>query len=169
MSTAIRLHVGCGGDIRPGYVNIDAHDPRADRKLRLEDLDYPDSSVEVIEGYMVIEHLTPAAAGDFVRNARRMLVSGGRLVLECPDILKVSRLCLLFAADVERTESGAFGLRGFFGEPTSHMTSGDFHKWGYTPATMERLLLGAGFASVAMDDGVSHGYPLRDMRATATK
>lgn len=165
----VKLHVGCGGDIRPGYVNIDEFDPRADVKMPLQRLTYPEASVERLEGYMVLEHLSPEDALAFVTNAHRMLEPGGMLVLECPDLAKVSRLIVAFADDADYLERGAFGLRGIFGEPTDHMTSGDYHKWGYTPSTAIKLMRAGGFKDVRILDGTSHAYPLRDMRVEAVK
>jgi SAM-dependent methyltransferase len=164
-----RLHVGCGGDIRPGYVNIDEFNPKADVKMALQDIDYPAGSVDAIEGYMVIEHLNPDDALAFVRNAHRMLRPGGVLILECPDLEKVSRLTLVFAGDPQYLRKGAFGLRGFFGEPTDHMVTGDYHKWGYTPALSLKLLRDGGFTECRVGDGYSHCYPLRDLRMEAVR
>jgi hypothetical protein len=118
---------------------------------------------------MVLEHLSPADARAFVRNAHRMLQLGGVLVLECPDLEKVSRLVLVFADQPEYLEKGLFGLRGIFGEPTDHMTPGDYHKWGYTPTTAARLLREAGFEQFTVTDGMSHLCPLRDMRLEAVR
>ena len=167
--SGLKLHLGCGGIIRPGWINIDAVHPAADRRCRIQDLDYPDGSVEVIEGVMVLEHLGRGDAAAFARNAVRMLVPGGRLVLEVPDLAKVCRLVVLLADDPAALETSAFGLRGIFGEPSTHIAVEDVHRWGYTPASMTRLLLDAGFASVTIGDGMSHGYPLRDMRAEAVR
>jgi SAM-dependent methyltransferase len=165
----LKLHVGCGSDLKPGYVNIDEFNPKADVKMPLQKLDYPDGSLDAVEGYMVIEHLDPQDAVAFVRNVHRMLAPGGRLILECPDLEKVSRLALVFADDTEYMRKGAFGLRGFFGEPTDHMVTGDYHKWGYTPASALRLLREGGFSKCSVSDAYSHCYPLRDLRMEAVK
>lgn len=164
-----RLHVGCGGDIRPGYINIDEFNPAADVRMRIQDLSYPSNSIDRIEGYMVLEHLSPDDAVRFASNSFRMLKEGGVLVLECPDLLKVCRLIIVFKDDLETLERGAFGLRGLFGEPTGQMTLGDYHKWGYTPALAEAFLRGIGFAKVDISDGMSHQCPIRDMRIEAVK
>jgi hypothetical protein len=161
------LHIGCGSDLKPGYVNIDEFNPAAERQIPIQELDYPAASVERIEGYMVLEHLSLADARAFLRAAKWMLKPGGSLILEVPDLEKVARLILQFADDPEYLERGAFGLRGIFGEPRAGMTLGDYHKWGYTPSLARRLLGEAGFTDVVIEDGVSHGYPLRDMRIEA--
>ncbi len=165
----LKLHVGCGSDIKAGYVNIDEFNPRADVKKSIQALDYPAGTIERIEGYMVLEHLSPEDAHAFVRNAYRMLQPGGVLVLECPDLVKTSRLIMIFAHDPEYLDKGVFGLRGVFAEATDHMTPGDYHKWGYTPSTAAELVRGAGFTNYVIGDGISHYYPLRDMRIEATR
>ena len=165
----LKLHVGCGDNLKPGYVNIDEFNEKADLVIPIQKLNYPDDSVDRIEGYMVIEHLSPWDARDFVRNAYRMLRRGGVLVLECPDLVKVCRLIVALSGDPDELEQGAFGLRGIFGEPRREMTIGDYHKWGYTPSTLTGLVRRAGFSEVAVGDGVSHNYPLRDMRVEAVK
>ena len=76
-----------------------------------------------------------------------MLEPDGQLILECPDLEKVSRLCLIFADDPEYLDKGAFGFRGFFGARTP-TTSGDYHKWGYTPSTAAQLIKKGGFCTV---------------------
>jgi hypothetical protein len=166
---AINLHIGCGDDIKPGYVNIDEFNPRADLRIPIQDISYPDDSVDLIEGMMVLEHLSFFDAQAFVAKAYRMLRAGGRLILEMPDLEKVCRLTLVFVDDPEQLEKGAFGLRGFFGEPKSGMTVGDLHKWGYTQSTAAKLLRDAGFTRFSLGDGTSHCFPLRDMRVEAIK
>jgi Uncharacterized protein conserved in bacteria len=164
-----KLHIGCGNCILPGYTNIDEFNPKADVRASILDIVYPDGSVDIIEGYMVLEHLSFFELKKFLGIAYRMLIKGGRLIAEVPDLEKVSRLILAFADDAEYLEQGAFGLRGIFGEPKPGMTSGDFHKWGYTPSLARKYFNEAGFSHVTISDGISHGYPLRDMRIEAIK
>lgn len=165
----VKLHVGCGAVRKVGYINIDSVHPAADVRCDLLAIDYPPGSVDCIEGYMVIEHLTREHAQIFVANAWRMLVPGGMLILECPDMAKVARLILSLAEDSHGLESSPYGLRGIFGAPDTQLTLADVHKWGYTPASMRSLLEQAGFSKVTISDGASHLYPIRDLRAEATK
>ncbi len=165
----LRLHVGCGSDIRPGWVNIDAVNPAADRRCRIQDLDYANGSVERIEAVMVLEHLSLADARAFAANAHRMLAPGGVLAVEVPDLAKVCRLVVMLADDPWQLEHGAYGLRGIFGDPITHAAPEDSHRWGYTPASLTALMQAAGFTEMTITDGMSHGYPLRDMRMEARR
>ncbi len=166
---AVNLNIGCGDQVMPGYINIDEFNPKADLRMSIQDITYPDDSVDLIVGMMVIEHLSPSDARAFVAKAYRMLRPGGRLILEMPDLEKVCRLTLVFADDPEQLEKGPLGLRGFFGEPKPGMTMGDLHKWGYTQSTAGKLLREAGFTRFSLGDGTSHCFPLRDMRVEAIK
>jgi hypothetical protein len=165
----LKLHIGCGSDIKPGYINIDQFNPHADIKMPIQELNYGANTIERIEGYMVIQYLLRREALDFVRNVYRMLEPNGSLILECQDATKVARLILLFANDPEYLEKGPFGLRGFFGEPTDHVMDGDYVKWGYTPSSATELMKEAGFSKIKITDGVSHSCPIRDMRIEAIK
>lgn len=57
----MKLNLGCGRDIRPGWVNVDSVQmPGVDLVVDLDadpHLPYPDGSVEHIEGSHIIEHL----------------------------------------------------------------------------------------------------------------
>jgi SAM-dependent methyltransferase len=57
----VKLNIGCGRNIRDGWVNIDSVPlPGVDHVIDLDDkpvLPFPDSSVTLIEGSHVIEHL----------------------------------------------------------------------------------------------------------------
>lgn len=165
----LNLHIGCGDDIKPGFINIDEFNPRAEQQIPIQAINYPNNTVDLIEGNMVIEHLALHEARKFICKAHQMLKTGGQLILEVPDLNKVCQLILVFSEDPEYLEKGAFGLRGLFGEPKPKMTIGDYHKWGYTPTTIKTLLLEAGFNRITISDGMSHCYPLRDMRVEAIK
>jgi SAM-dependent methyltransferase len=85
-ATGVRLNLGCGRDIRPGWVNVDAvpapgidvatdfdHDPV---------LPFADGTVGYSEGVHVIEHLRDPLP--FMAELWRVTRRGGHAVFRCP-------------------------------------------------------------------------------------
>ncbi len=94
----LRLHLGCGNDIRAGYINIDKYDEAAQVKADACDLPYEDNSVDEIVSFQMIEHLpywqtSVITSGMalfhepiFFQECYRVLKPGGTMITECPDL-----------------------------------------------------------------------------------
>lgn len=85
-ATGVRLNLGCGRDVRPGWVNVDTVPLPGvdvatdfDREPRLP---FGDSAVGYSEGVHVIEHL--ANPLPFMTELHRVTRSGGQVVFRCP-------------------------------------------------------------------------------------
>ena len=82
----MRLNLGCGRDIRPGWVNIDcAPLPGVDHVVDFDAkpvLPFDDSSVSRSEGSHVIEHLRDPLP--FMAELWRVTEPGGEAVFRCP-------------------------------------------------------------------------------------
>jgi SAM-dependent methyltransferase len=82
----LRLNLGCGRDIRPGWVNIDCVPlPGVDHVVNFDGkpvLPFPDDSVTYSEGSHVIEHLRDPLP--FMQELWRVTKPGGRAVFRCP-------------------------------------------------------------------------------------
>jgi len=81
----VRLHLGCGGNILPGWVNIDKYNPRADRILDVKALDYPDNSVDEIFTSHMVEHVLPEEFDLMLIEWKRVIKDNGRLTIRCPN------------------------------------------------------------------------------------
>lgn len=84
----LKLNLGCGNDIRPGYVNIDKYNNtgRVDSQADMNDLPYEDETVDEIFTSHVFEHIPINEMYDTLTEWRRVLKVGGRLMLYLPDL-----------------------------------------------------------------------------------
>lgn len=88
-NSGIRLDIGCGRNIQPGFVGIDMLDiPEVDIVWDLEDIPWPlpDESVLVAIASHVIEHINPAGGGfiKFMDEVWRVLKPGGEFAIVTP-------------------------------------------------------------------------------------
>ena len=130
------LHLGCGDRHLQGYINVDWRKTRAtDLTGDIRRLPYGDNSVSIIECYHVFEHIPRHDIEPMVREWQRVLVPGGKLVIELPDFDENVRLYL---------EGDEFQLHYIFGR---QRFPGDAHYFGYNFARLQRVLTEAGFAN----------------------
>ena len=99
-------------------------------------LPYLSNSVELIETYHVIEHLSRHELPKALREWNRVLQSSGLLIIECPDFDELVRKYL---EGDERQLDGIFGLQRF---------KGDYHFFGYNFQRLKRILEACGFKHI---------------------
>lgn len=163
------LHIGCGDTRIDGFVNIDCRKTAAtDMVRRAWDLAaFETESVGYIYARHMLEHLSFADARRALNEWRRVLADGGILHIVVPDIAFHARQ-LLGQARSANADQEVHALAGFYGWQRDQ--EDDVHRWGYTPASLARLLGECGFLLTA--DGIQ-GLTERDtapwhinMRAT---
>ncbi len=105
-----KLHVGCGRHRLSGWRN---HDKSLDIR---HSLPFPDESLQFIFAEHVVEHVTPAEAWHFFKEARRVLKPGGalRIVVPCVDLIS-SRYDAEYAAFLRRKIGGSGSLEEAIG------------------------------------------------------
>lgn len=137
----MKLHLGCGERRLPEFINIDSRQTQAtDYVTDAATLPFPDGSVERIETYHMIEHLSLQHLAAALDEWQRVLVPGGVLVIECPD----------FDALVKEYLGGNAGrLRNIFG---ARRFPGDAHQHGWNFSRLEALLREHGFHSIRQAD-----------------
>ena len=96
----------------------------------------------------------------------RHLISGGKLILEQPDISYAAKVLL---GDVKPPAGaeGQFDLWPLYGDPTSKNPL-YMHKWGYTRWSLLNLVQCCGFKNAGVLPAKYH-YPVRDFRIEAVK
>lgn len=161
----MRLNLGCGRRVLPGFFNIDIQEsPRAKRPLDLKAdvraVPLGDAIADEVHAYHVIEHFYRWETDAVLAEWKRLLKPGGLLVLELPDLEKACRNLL-----EGKTEQMSYW--GIYGDP-SHRDKFMCHPWGFTPKTIRQLLEDGGFTDIRILPPRTHGRKNdRDMRVEA--
>ena len=180
---ALRLHLGCGTTVLPGWINIDrvARAPGVSTDLDPTTLPYPDGSVDEVLAEHVFEHFSFAEEGLVWIEMARVLRPGGRLTLEVPDFEWV---CATFLAALDewrefyqvghpdhyagcgRVLDQRWGILQtmFFGNQNG---AGQFHRSAYTEAKLRALATALGFAAVTVERRFNKGG--QALRAVLTR
>lgn len=167
----VKLNVGCGGRRLPGYIGVDAVAERtaADIVAKADAIPLADGSVTEILAIHLFEHFYRWECDMVIAEWKRLLVQGGRLVLELPDLKKCCENVLSgkFLAGKHPDQLGMWGLYGDPREGDQFMA----HRWGWTPQTIAEFLKSHGFVKVKHLQTQWHpaGRELRDMRIEAVK
>ncbi len=90
------LNLGCGARFHPDWVNVDfvSSDPRVQRYDLRNGIPYPDGTFDVTYHSHVLEHFSKEAAGDFLRECRRVLSRNGINRVVVPDLERIARIYL---------------------------------------------------------------------------
>jgi len=171
---ALKLNLGCGDKILAGYVNVDVVEARAGMKpdviCDLHDLaPFEDASADEILSVHVVEHFWRWEIRDVLREWIRVLKPGGRMIVECPNILSAAQD--LLQSPVEAAREGQSGQRTmwvFYGDP-KWKDPLMIHRWGYTPESLRELLAEAGLRDVRQEPAQFKAREPRDMRVVGVK
>lgn len=183
LDPGIKLHIGCGTNVLPGWLNIDrvTRAPGVVTNIDATALPFPDASVTAILAEHVFEHFTFTEERAVWREVARVLRPGGELVLEVPDLEWVCR-SFLQAEDVwrrfyivghaddyagcGRALDQRWGILQtmFFGNQNG---PGQFHHSGYTAGKIRAIGHLLGFAATAIERRFNKGGQC--LRATLTR
>lgn len=170
----VRLNLGCGDKLLPGYVNVDFAASRKgcapDLLADLRALPFGGDHADEILAVHVIEHFYPWEAEALLRHWRDILRPGGRLVLECPNILSAARALLADPGRAARAQGkdGQRAMWPLYGDP-SWRDPLMCHRWGYTPETLAELLTACGLRAVRQEPALFKQREPRDMRIVGEK
>jgi SAM-dependent methyltransferase len=171
---SMRLNLGCGDKILPGYVNVDVVEARAGMRpdviCDLHDLaPFAADSADEILSVHVVEHFWRWEVRDILREWVRVLKPGGRMIVECPNILSACRTFLENPEQFSREDqAGQRTMWVFYGDP-KWKDPLMIHRWGYTPESLKALLAEAGLAQVRQEPAQFKLREPRDMRVVGVK
>lgn len=161
----IRLNLGCGGKLWPGFINVDFPGNwsglKPDVECDIRHLPFPDNYADEVYSIHVIEHIyrwdTMATLKEWVR----VLKPGGMLVLECPNLEKILHQFDKPVIDIKMT------LWGLYGNP-SYREEAQVHKWCFCVDEIVQLIQHAGCEQVRVGTPEFHDWE-RDARYTGIK
>lgn len=142
----MKLNLGAGGHLVPGYMSVDIGG-KVDQRLNLAEMPWPwaDRSATEILASHVLEHFDRATGRVFLAECRRVLMPGGVLHLAVPDMD-------LF---VDGHLTGQWnGLSGYKWKDLNFFMGGDHtetnllqrHRYMYCFDSLAHVLEGLGFA-----------------------
>jgi predicted SAM-dependent methyltransferase len=151
-SSPVRLHCGCGPEVKEGWINIDITDD-ADLQLDLRTkLPFPDNSVSFIYSEHFFEHLEyPSETGTFLKESLRVLIPRGRFRVGVPDTEPV--LNAYVTADDTYFQLARQRWHPAYCDTKMHSINYHFrqeseHKYAYDFETLTKVLYQAGFGKI---------------------
>jgi predicted SAM-dependent methyltransferase len=168
----MRLNVCCGRKILPDYMNIDivpTGDAKPDILCNALSVPLPDGCADEVMCIHGFEHFYRWEVDQLAEEWKRLLKSGGILVLELPNLVKC---CANIVSGYKKVgkHPDQFGMWGLFGDPRTsnpHM----IHRWGWSPETLGDFLSEHGFVEIREEVTQWHlgGRANRDMRIVCKK
>lgn len=146
----IRLNFGSGGVDVPGFISIDKYDKRA--KIQMDVFDFKillPNFVEEIMAIHLFEHINPFKSSDVLKIWYDLLIPGGTLILEMPDIKQV---CQAFINAKDKWERYSL-MNVIYGSVNTSTTDNPSditspHLFGWWPETLGEHLSGTGFVDI---------------------
>jgi len=163
MTGFYKLNLGSGDMPRKGYINIDIN-PEKKEYIDLffdvtNKLPFEDESVIEIYSHHLVEHIDPEQFVLMLKDWFRVLIKGGRVEINTPDIEGIMKEFL--TTSYKRKEELMTGLIGYPEDPLMR------HHIIYWSGKLEEMLSDAGFSSVEVVYQSQCNCPA--MKLTATK
>lgn len=164
---SVKINLGCGNNLKEGYVNIDLYSDAADVQLPLDDLPYEDGSISSIYCEHALEHVPHAVA---LNEWFRILEYKGVLNLLIPDLEECCRHYLEASGTVNGFPAKEWYKYTIFGIQRAENGStaeGQFHYTGFSMNEISNMLTNIGFEIVNIFKYNGYGTP--SLNITATK
>jgi predicted SAM-dependent methyltransferase len=169
---APKLNLGSGEMIKTEMVNFDMTEfirpqGKTDVLGRIEDIMaiFPaDYFAEILCAH-VIEHFYKSDALKVIDNIRSIMRTGGKLVMEAPDLVGCYDYYITKLNNPEQFRDAIYG-----NEPHRLKWGNEWtHKWAYTREEMGKIMGERGFEIVHVGVGLTHGMGARDLRVEGIK
>ena len=157
----VKINLGCGNDIRKGYINVDKYNNTGlvDYQWDLAKLEVEDGSVDEIFTAHVFEHIPFNEVYGVLEEWHRALRLGGEIVIYLPNLEAEAKMWL-DAPDDKKW----FELHRIYGGQTHE---GNFHFNGHTQGSLKWLVERFGFKVTSVGLG-NRGF-MDEIQLTAQK
>lgn len=156
----MKVHLGCGDKYWPGFVNVDGY-TKCDVQSDIKELPFNDGEVSEIHLIHVFEHLPRMECDKALKEWKRVLKSGGKLVIEVPCMDKIAKMI------VDGEENIVFTLFGIFGDVRLNRPE-MLHQWCWSQKEIKSVLEAHNFVNIEVTEPFFH-FEKRDMRVVCFK
>jgi len=137
----LKLNLGCGDQILGGYINCDMYNAKADMQFDAKEIPYEDDTVDEIFASHLLEHFSYAEIDGILKEWKRALKPGGKLVIETPDAYhSYKRFCEAYEKGDTFWQNKLYGHLHAF-----PWVEGQVHKFLFTENQLGVFLSQAGF------------------------
>lgn len=144
LPSPLRLNLGCGFDVRPGFVNIDLFSDD-DRVVGMDvrKLNLPDSSADLVLASDILEHFSHREVDSVLMEWARVLKPGGEIIIRCPSLKLQAKAYTSGAWDADAASFMIFG---------GQSNPGDFHCIAFDENSIGKHLTNAGFEILQFEE-----------------
>jgi len=140
----MKLNLGSGHSSKIGYTNVDIYPfDNVDIVHDLEEIPYPFDDNSAVEIYMShsLEHVSMTSVPSLLRECYRILQKNGNLIIIVPCIECAMKR---FLNEPEESRWG-YVIEYILGNQGRSQQGDQYHKSGFTPAYLKKLVEDAGF------------------------
>lgn len=167
-----RLNLGCGDKVLEGFINVDVAPARKGNEpdiiSDIKNLSViEDNYADEVMAIHVVEHFYYWEVFDLLKEWKRVLKPGGKIILECPNILHAAKMLLKNPSEATSSTAAA-SMWVMYGDP-GWKDPLMCHRWGYSPDSLKKVLEEVGFKDVMQERAIFKKREPRDMRITGIK
>ena len=150
----VKLNLGCGVKMLPNFINVDVYDIEDLKKKQgvfweaevkglylnadIRELPFPDEYADYILASEVLEHIPLKDINKTLREWYRVLKTGGRMVIKCPNFNALAEQWLTTEFNPESYGDMAQGIYG------NQLTEKEYHLSPITPQMLNYYIAGMG-------------------------
>jgi len=147
----MKLNIGCGNDIKEGYLNIDIRNlSGVDKVSKIEDLTGFEN-IEEILALDILEHFSIIQVPTILKTWYSFLGIGGTLILKVPNIKSLSESYLNSKISVDYFVARLYGRQNY---------EYNYHKSGFDIDSITRSLQSIGFKDIKILSTKKHNITM---------